>query len=251
MKGRSRPMILFAFALSSPVQADDAASSGPVLSGNLGIVSDYLFRGLSQTGQEPALQGGVEYGSASSWYVGAWGSNVSWLSDYSKLGEDVSNSVELDLYAGWRIPLDADWKLDLGVYGYYYSGDYPHGFTRPHTVEGYVGVGWSFLSLKYSHAFTNLFGFADSKHSDYLDLSANWEFSPGWVINAHVGHQRVEHSGAANYTDWKLGVTRNFANGIAVALAYCDTNADELLYTNGYREYLGRRTGVLSLGKTF
>lgn len=251
MKGHSLSAVLFASVLCAPAHADDAAPSGPALTGNIGFVSDYLFRGLSQTGQEPALQGGVEFGSADSWYIGAWGSNVSWLSDYSRLGYDVSNSLEIDVYAGWRVPLSETWKLDLGVYTYYYPGDYPRGFTRPYTTEGYVGISWAFVSLKYSHSFTNLFGFYDSKNSGYLDLSANWEFSPSWLLNAHVGHQRVKNTRAADYTDWKLGVTKNFANGVSVALGYYDTNADELAYTNGYDEFLGRSTGVLSVSKIF
>jgi len=74
---------------------------------------------------------------------------------------------------------------------------------------------------------------------------------PTWVLNGHVGHQRVKNFGDASYTDWKLGVTKNFANGIAVALAYYDTNADEAVYTNGYNDFLGRSTGVLSVTKAF
>jgi uncharacterized protein (TIGR02001 family) len=247
----SRLTVLASILLYTCAHADDAPPSGPALTGNISGVSDYLFRGLSQTDQEPALQGGVEYGSADSWYVGAWGSNVSWLSDNSALGTNVSNSLEIDLYAGWRVPLNADWKLDVGLYTYYYPGTYPTGFTRPYTTEAYVGISYSIATLKYSHAFTNLFGFADSKHSDYLDLSANWEFVPTWVLNGHVGHQRVKNFGDASYTDWKLGVTKNFANGIAVALAYYDTNADEAVYTNGYNDFLGRSTGVLSVTKAF
>lgn len=230
---------------------DAAAPSGPALTGSVSAVNDYLFRGLSQTSQDPALQAGAEYGSADSGYVGAWGSNVSWLSDLSTPAARISSSLEVDLYAGWRIPLDDAWKLDLGLYTYYYPGDYPHGFTRPYTTEGYVGISGSIATLKYSHAFTNAFGFADSKHSDYLDLSVNWEFVPGWILNAHVGHQRIEHFGDADYTDWRLGVTRNFANGLAVALGYYDTNADESVYTNPDGENLGRATGVLSITKAF
>jgi len=251
----NRPSAIYvsAFLLTSlSARAQDApAPTGPALTGNITIVSDYLFRGLSQTSQDPALQGGVEYGSADSWYVGAWGSNVSWLSDLSSADAKISNSLEIDLYAGWRIPLNDEWKLDLGLYTYYYPGDYPSGFTRPYTTEAYVGISWSIATLKYSHAFTNTFGFADSKNSDYLDLSANWEFTPGWLLNAHVGHQRIDGFGAADYTDWKLGVTRSFANGVSIALGYYDTNADEGVYTNPSGENLGRATGVLSIAKAF
>jgi uncharacterized protein (TIGR02001 family) len=238
----------------SAARADDAttaAPSGPALTGSVAGVSDYLFRGISQTSQDPALQGSLEFGSADSWYVGAWASNVSWLSDASTPAAQISSSLEVDVYAGWRIPLDDQWKFDVGLYTYYYPGDYPHGFTRPYTTEGYVGLSWSILSLKYAHAFTNAFGFADSKHSDYLDLSANWEFVPTWVLNGHVGPQRIKNVSEASYTDWKLGVTKNFANGISVALGYYDTNADGLVYTNSEGEFLGRSTGVLSVTKAF
>jgi uncharacterized protein (TIGR02001 family) len=227
------------------------APSGPALSGNLSGVSDYLFRGLSQTSQDPALEGGLEYGSANSGYIGVWASNVSWLSDLSSSDFPISNSLEIDVYAGWRIPLNEAWKLDLGLYTYYYPGDYAHGIRRPYTTEGYVGLSWSLLSLKYSYAFTNAFGFADSRHSDYLDLSANWEFTPSWVLSGHVGHQRIKNVDNASYTDWKIGIARNLANGFAVALGYYDTNADEWAYTNLHGEFLGRSTGVLSVTKTF
>jgi uncharacterized protein (TIGR02001 family) len=251
----SRPyalLILIASTSASVRAQDGPAPTGSALSGNVALVSDYLFRGLSQTSQDPALQAGVEYGSSDSWYIGAWASNVSWLSDLSAPPDaSISNSLEIDVYAGWRIPLSETWKLDLGLYTYYYPGDYPHGFTRPYTTEAYVGISWTFITLKYSYAFTNAFGFADSKDSDYLDLSANWDFAPSWVINAHVGHQRIDHFSAADYTDWKLGITKAFSNGFAIALGYYDTNAEKGVYTNPDGEFLGRDTGVLSLTKTF
>ena len=62
-------------------------------SGSAGGVSDYLFRGLSQTDRQPAVQAGVEFDHASGWYLGGWGSNVSWLSDGSTAGAPVSGSV--------------------------------------------------------------------------------------------------------------------------------------------------------------
>jgi uncharacterized protein (TIGR02001 family) len=121
----------------------------------------------------------------------------------------------------------------------------------PNTTEGYAALTWKSVSLKYSYAFTNLFGYADSKHSGYVDLSWNQEFAPGWLLNAHVGHQKVEHISGASYSDWKLGVTRNFANGYSVALGYYDTNASKAVYTNAHDHYLGRATAVLTLAKAF
>ena len=84
------------------------------------------------------------------------------------------------------------------------------GFANANTTELYGQLGYGPATLKYSHAVTNLFGFVDSKNSGYLDLSANFDMQPGLVLNAHVGHQNVKHVGAASYTDWRLGVTKDF-----------------------------------------
>ncbi|WP_158881028.1 TorF family putative porin [Rhodanobacter sp. L36] len=242
-------VMAMAWVFSTPCQADDAPASKVI--GSVSIVNDYLFRGLSQTNQKPAVQPGIEYDHASGWYVGAWGSNVSWLSDVSTSEVPVSSSVELDFYTGYRGSFNADWSYDVGLYEYYYPGSYPAGFTRPYTTEAYASLGFKGITLKYSHAFSNLFGFADSKNSDYLDLSYNYEFSPSWTLNAHVGHQDVSNNPGFAYYDWKLGVTKAFASGYSIALGYYDTNAARSGYTNRFDHYVGRATGVLSLAKSF
>lgn len=235
--------------VASAILAGSAAEAAT--SGSLTLTSDYLFRGLSQTDQEPALQGGIEYAHDSGFYAGVWGSNISWLSDYSSAALPINSSVELDGYLGWRGSVGDALKLDAGVYTYYYPGDYPAGFVRPYTTEAFLGASLGVFSLKYYHALTNLFGFADSDGSGYLDASANYEFSPGWVLNAHAGRQRVKRTSAASYSDWKLGVTRNFDGGWSLAAAYADTNAQRGVYTNAFGNYLGRATGTLTLSKAF
>ena len=216
------------------------------------LASEYIFRGLTQTNKKPALQAGFEADHQSGFYVGAWGSNISWLSDLSALGAgNVSSSLELDGYFGYRTKLADTIGLDFGLYTYYYPGSYPGGFTSPNTTEVYIAASYSIVSLKYSYALTNLFGFADTKNSGYLDLSANWEFVPTWILNGHVGRQEVNNLGVASYTDWKLGVTKNFDAGWSLALAYYDTNANEAVYTNPYGTFQGRSTGVLTVTKTF
>ncbi|HVJ61363.1 MAG TPA: TorF family putative porin [Tahibacter sp.] len=240
---------LAAALAGTAAHADDAPAS--TVTGTLALTSDYLFRGISQTDQDPALQGGVEYAHASGLYAGAWGSNVSWLSDLSSAGTPISNSVELDAYAGWRGNVTDALKLDAGIYSYYYPGNYPHGFTRPYTTEAFVGVAVSVFSLKYWHSVTNLFGFSDSKNSGYLDAAVNVEFAPTWTLNAHAGRQRIKNNSLAAYTDWKLGVTKAFDGGWSLAVAYQDTNADRAAYTNPHGAYLGRSTGVATVTKAF
>ena len=143
---------LVALGLATAAAAQTASRWS--VSGNLAGTSDYLFRGLSQTSQDPALQGGLEAAHASGAYLGAWASNVSWLSDLSSAAAPVSNSLEVDAYAGWRGNLGDALKFDAGLYTYYYPGDYPGGFTKPNTTELYVGLGWGPATLKYSGSFT-------------------------------------------------------------------------------------------------
>ena len=81
--------------------------------------------------------------------------------------------------------------------------------------------------FKYSIAMTNLFGAVDSKYSQYFDLSGNFDTGVwGLTVNAHVGRQTVRNVDNGSYTDWKLGLTKDFGQGFAVSLAYLDTNAD-------------------------
>jgi uncharacterized protein (TIGR02001 family) len=109
-------------------------------------------------------------------------------------------------------------------------------------------VGFGPATLKYSHSLTNLFGFADSKNSQYLDASANQELGQGFILNLHLGRQKIKNNDYASYTDWKVGVTKDF--GVAtVSLAYVDTNTEAYFAPNG--KNLGRSGAVLTLSKTF
>src|SRR6185312_2417238 len=214
------------------------AAASPIV-GSATLASDYIFRGLSQTNRKPAVQAGIEYDFADGLYLGLWGSSISWLSDTSTPTAPVSSNVELDFYLGYRGKLSEDLGYDAGLYTYYYPGSYPQGFTRANTTEIYGLLSYKFLSLKYSHALTNTFGFAHTKYSGYVDLSANYEFAPSWVLNAHAGHQRIDGISIASYSDYKLGVTKNFDKGFSVALAYCDTDAERSVYTNPFGHFLG------------
>jgi uncharacterized protein (TIGR02001 family) len=238
-----------AFALAAVLATADAPAG--TLAGNVALASDYLFRGLSQTGHRPAVQAGAEYEGAGGWYLGGWGSNVSWLSDGSTPARPVSSSVELDAWAGWRGSLGGDWRGDAGLYAYDYPGSYPHDYTQPRTLEGYAALGWKALTLKYALSFGNLFGVPGSRHSGYLDLAWSRALAPGWQFDAHVGRQRVARHGEASYTDWKLGVTRTLGRDWTATLAWYDTDARRAVYTDARGRYLGRATLVLGVSRTF
>ncbi|MEW6512363.1 MAG: TorF family putative porin [Pseudomonadota bacterium] len=243
-------------ALSSPMIAV-AAEPTPEhsFSGNFTIASEYIYRGIGQTNRKPALQGGFDYAHSSGLYAGIWGSNVSWLSD---LG-GISSSVELDVYGGYKGSFGGDFSYDIGVLTYNYPGTYPSGFTDADTTEVYVGLGWKWLSAKYSYTTSShIFGWTGvntdkTRGSDYLELNAAYDLGDGWGINGHVGHQKIKNFSDASYTDWKVGVTKDVGFGV-VGLAYIGTNAKGDAgepYRNAYNKDLGKDRLLLTFGKTF
>lgn len=217
-------------------------------SGSIDLVSDYVFRGVSQNNRDLALQAGVEYEHGSGFYAGVWGSNVSWLSDGA---DDVSNSLEFDGYLGWRTEFDGGIAFDVGVTQYYYPGDYPAGFTRPYTTEPYLSVGFAGFTLGYAHSVTNLFGFDDSKNSGYLSLGWEHEFDGGWTVGASAGRQRIANDSEASYSDWSASIGKSFDSGFGLSLTYVDTNADQDLFTNAFGEKLADAALVLGVSFSF
>jgi len=211
----------------SPLVLSAAESETPPLTGSATLVSDYVFRGISQTQHRPAVQVGLEYAHPSGFYVGTWASNVSWVRE-TNLKRD--NSLEWDFYGGYRGSLIGDLTWDVGVLTYYYPGSVLPGAVDANSTEVYAGLGWKFVTVKYSHTVSShLFGWTGpggekSRGSGYWDLSLNYPLDDGWAVQAHLGHQRIENRSSASYTDWKVGISKELGFG-TVALAYSDTNA--------------------------
>lgn len=225
--------------------ADAAPEAKPAneVSFNAALTSDYRYRGISQSRLKPALQGGADWvNNPTGLYAGIWGSTIKWVKDGGGDG-----SVEMDFYAGKRGELGDGFTYDVGVLAYVYPSNdlHPSAGTR----ELYAQVGFGIATFKYSYAFSNLFGFADSKGSAYYDLQFNKDVYDGYILNVHVGRQNVENNKAASYSDWKLGATKDF--GVATAsLAYIKTTSNAYIApTNG--KNLGRGGLVLTVSKTF
>jgi uncharacterized protein (TIGR02001 family) len=241
-------------AYGTAQEKKEEAKSPHTVTGNVGFVSEYRYRGISQTNFKPALQGGIDYAHESGLYLGTWASNVNWLSDAG-----ASNSMEWDFYGGYKGSA-GDFSYDVGGLYYYYPGKYPTGFTKPDTFEIYGAGTWKMLTLKYSHALTNIFGFPDSKGGGYLDLTGTFEVAEGTNVVAHVGYQTIPASSAnarvksdCSYADYKLGITKDAA-GFTWGAAYIGTNAKGdagQCYRNVYNKDLGKGTVVLSVLKTF
>ncbi|WP_233575029.1 MULTISPECIES: TorF family putative porin [unclassified Pusillimonas] len=244
---------VLAAVIVTPVAAQSTEPVSPAsdfsFSANMTLASQYRYRGLMQTNNKPAIQGGFDLSHSSGLYIGNWNSSISWLGDSD---DNVSAPLEMDFYAGYTAPIWGDLTIDVGVLQYYYPGSYPRGFVSPDTTELYLGLGYGPVSFKYSHAVTNLFGWADSKNSQYYDLSASvptgfW----GLNVDGHVGYQRVRNLADGNYTDWSLGLSKTWGN-VTASLAYVDTNADKGVYTSAATgRYQGKAAAVFSLTAAF
>lgn len=243
-----------AAAAAFPGLAAAQASSPHSVSGNMGVFSDYRFRGISQTFLKPAIQGGIDYSHASGFYLGNWNSNVSGQSFYD-------GTIEMDFYGGYKFGAGPV-GLDVGVLQYYYPGAENAG-VKYDTTEVYVGASWKWLTLKYSITTGDWFGTktatTDSKGSGYLDLSASYEVAPKLTVVGHIGQQKVKNFSNLDYTDYKIGLSYDM-NGWALGLAYVSTDADDPFYSQAASsapgstvtsEDLGKGTVVLSVSKSF
>ena len=253
-------------APAAPAAAPTPADPGP-LTANVSLTNDYRYRGISQSNLQPAIQGGFDYAHPSGFYIGNWNSSISWISDAaSASGKSASAPIEMDFYAGYKYEWSKGFTADLGILQYYYPTSGATGFTtNPNTTEVYAAQNFTFDSvtgyLKFSYAATTLFGFSNSSGSNYTDLTVNYDTGVwGLTLNAHAGYQYVAGtaSGASvsndslySYTDWKLGVTKDFGSGLTLGVAYLGTNAKKGAYVNPQGKALGGDTVLATLTKTF
>ena len=236
---------LIALALGSVSGLAQAQAAAPesTLSFNAGVVSDYRYRGISQSRLKPAVQGGVDYADKSGFYVGAWASSIKWIKD---AGGDAS--MELDLYGGYKGAV-GDVAYDVGFLRYEYPSNKLAVSANTNEVYGAVTMGPA--TLKYSHAVSNLFGFADSKNSYYVDLSATLDLGEGFSLVPHVGYQSVKNNSAFSYTDYSLTLGKDLGNGLSATAALVGTDADKALYITPAGKFTGKTGVVVGLKYAF
>jgi uncharacterized protein (TIGR02001 family) len=264
------PLALAAGAATSGIAAAQQAPApapSPV-TGNMTLVSEYRFRGIDQTFGKPAIQGGFDYSHASGVYLGNWNSNVNQGAGYP------GGNIEMDFYGGYKRAF-GDFGLDVGAIYYYYPGTdasllgaaNPHSTSTNsgtvHNTEVYIGGSWKWLSLKWFHALSDYFMLPDTDGTNYYDLSATYDLGSGWGVNGHIGSLKAHGYTELNYTDYKVGVTKDLS-GWLVGAALVGTNAkgscpfdptgSPYCFANSsftQSRDAGRSTVVLSVGKTF
>ncbi|WP_207060707.1 TorF family putative porin [Motiliproteus sp. SC1-56] len=227
---KSIPFLPALLACAVTAQAD--------VSGNVALTTDYVWRGVSQSDEDMAVQGGFDYSHDSGLYAGVWGSNV----DFDE-GVDDPADMELDLYGGYATEIEGI-SADVGVIHYRYPGtDADLDWT-----EFYLSLGFDAFSasINYSNDVFN----AD-EDGIYYSLGYGREIgSTGFSVSAHVGYYDFDNdlTGSGNpdsYTDWQLGVATTLA-GLDLDLSYFDTDSDgEDLFGNWAEERL-----VLTVSKS-
>ena len=226
----------FSLLVATPAFAQEESTSPITVSGSVGLVSDYRFRGVSQTDEEMAIQGGITATHESGAYAGTWASN---LSGWGTFG---GANMELDLFAGYAIPVASGTTLDVGLTWYMYPGGFSDtDFAEPYAkLSTTVGPAKFLAGVAYAPKQQALGNYSNTPYSrgqkqDNLYL---WGDVSGGVPNtpvslkAHLGYSEgnpglgpngTSLSPTGEYLDWMLGA--DVALGpLTLGVAYVDTN---------------------------
>lgn len=207
--------LAFACAASAAVllTATSASAQSPEVAWNVGVVTDYVFRGVSQTDETTALQGGLDVTSGG-FYFGVWGSNVDFAGD-----ED----IEVDMYLGYRTEVGGA-ALDVGVVGYAYPGaegeanyDYFELKAAASRAIGPITLG--------AQAYWSPDFFGIDEDATYAEVNAAFAIAPQWTISGAAGHQLLDVS--EDYTAWNAGVSYALNSTVGVDLRYHGTDIED------------------------
>ena len=216
------------------------------VTGNLGLITDYRFRGVSQTQNAPAVQGGIEYNHVSGLYIGNWNSSVSSQVYTGGAG------IESDVYAGFRKQIFGNFTLDVGSMNYFFPRAGTNGSFD--TNEVYVGVGYKDLvTAKYSHALSDYFGTANSKNSYYVQADAAIPVVGKLSVVAHIGRTEISNNTSLSYTDYNAGIAYDLKGWNLAAKYYINDSKTSTFMTantiNGQKLY--KDALVFSVAKSF
>jgi len=216
------------------------------ISANISLASDYRFRGISQTGEELAVQGGFDWFHNSGFYAGSWASNVDFFPAGSPL--DDGASIELDLWAGYTGSASDILSWDATLYYYQYPGDdIDQDFAE-------LGLGLNYGPLRIAYWYADDYLGLDL-NNQYLEANYSYELPQQFGLELHLGSSFGEvyddpaTLGLEEYIDYSISLTRNIA-GLDMKLSWMDTDIG-----NGFSVNSGHLANqdalVFSVRKTF
>lgn len=184
---------------TAPSRADDSGLGS--ISGSLTVTSDYVFRGISQTANDPAVQAGLTWAAGNGCYAGLWGSNVDFVA-----GDKAD--VEVDVSVGYAGEMDG-LTYDLGLIYYAYPG--ARAGTKYDYWEGALKLGHSFGDVSWSAGFYYTpDNFAGTDDGVYLTTGLKYAFGDGFALDANIGRSEIDPAAGADYFDWNVGLTYSF-----------------------------------------
>jgi uncharacterized protein (TIGR02001 family) len=219
----------------------EEAAPAITISGSATLTSDYRFRGVSQSDEGMAVQGGFTIAHDSGFYAGAWGSN---LAGWGTFG---GANMELDLIAGFKFPV-GEGTLDTGVTWYMYpSGanetDFAELYAKLSGSVGGLGLTAGVAYAPKQEALGNAFPVGapadpgDKEDNLYLSGDATYGISGAPItLKAHIGYSDGNPGLGPNgtsvaptgtYFDWLLGVDIVPISGLTLSAAYVDTDISE------------------------
>ena len=184
---------------------------------NVTLATDYVFRGFSQTNEDPAISGGFDYGFEGGFYLGIWGSNVNF-------GEGSNTSTEIDLYGGYAFDVSETVSFDFGYVYFVYPGE----TDSLNYSEFLASVSISDFSFGIVYS-PDYFG----SDSDAVVLNADYSFSLGgaWGLDLHAGFTTTDEEDIAapgdDYIDYSVALTTSGA-GVDFALTFFGTDVDDV-----------------------
>ncbi len=182
---------LLTAAVTTALLAGIGATSAQAveLSANVALVSDYRFRGISQTDKKAAIQGGFDASFEPGFYVGTWASSI----DFGDVtdGSGSYGTMEIDYYAGWTGPIgDSDFGIDVGYMYYQYPGDTvdPTGDYQ----EVYVKGSWQDLTVGVTYSDDY---YAETGKFWYFAGDYSLTFAEDFSLGLHVGYNDFDRLG--------------------------------------------------------
>jgi len=182
------------------------------VSGNVSIGTDYVYRGISQTSENPTIQGGFDIEEESGFYAGIWASNVSF-----------DGSVEIDIYAGYGGEFVNGATFDIGLLRYEYPDDGNGGAPDSSFNEIYFSI--SFKTLTLGAAYSPEF-FAETEHATYIYLDYELALPDDYSLAFHIGDQSIDDNtgfGTPDYNDYSIALSKSVV-GLDFSLIWYDTD---------------------------
>ncbi len=199
-------------ALSTPGFAQEVVEEESPFSFSVGVVSDYAFRGVSQTNEGPAIQVGADYAHPSGFHIGTWASNVDFVDG------DGAN-IEWDLYAGWGTDINDTLSFDVTFNHYFYLDQNAYEYNELLFTLG-VGEYLSFL-VGYSD---DVFGTDET--GIYYQASGTYPLPWGELsLIGSVGHYDLDDAYGDSYQDASLGLSKAFGP-MTVDVSYVHASDD-------------------------